>query len=219
MSVAAWHTEEFAEPRALAGVGQVELAVRLTGWIERSKYARHFSVVPTLEQLRRNAIISQPRVILIEEEILEGASLDEIIRFLPPASRIIFLASQDRQAEAAAQVARGPVDFVQESGDFLGLVAALIERSMETSARLERLPLPPGVDTPEELSAIFRHEINNPLTGILGNAELLLAHRNQLPPLETQRLQTIVELAVRLRETIRRLSNEWEAGVHTTHAV
>lgn len=219
MSVAAWRAEDFSEPRALAGVGQVELAIRLSTWMERSKYARHFSVVPTLDQLRHKTAVSFPRVILIEEDILEGTGLEEAVRSLPAAAHVIFLAGQSRQAEAAPHVAHGTVDFVQKSGDFLAIVAALIERSMTASARQERLSLPPGIDTSDELSAIFRHEINNPLTGILGNAELLLAHRDQLPPSEAQRLQTIVELAVRLRETIRRLSNEWEAGVHASHAV
>jgi len=55
------------------------------------------------------------------------------------------------------------------------------------------------------------HEVNNPLTGILGNAELLLARRNRLPAATVTRLETIAELAVRLRETVRRLSNAWEA--------
>ena len=57
---------------------------------------------------------------------------------------------------------------------------------------------------------ILRHEINNPLTGILGDAELMLSHRDRLPAADTQRQQTVVDLAVRLRETTRRLSNAWE---------
>jgi hypothetical protein len=48
------------------------------------------------------------------------------------------------------------------------------------------------------------------LAGILGNAELVLSHRDRLPAADTQRLQTVVDLAVRLRETTRRLSNAWE---------
>jgi signal transduction histidine kinase len=219
MSMVAWRGEDIPEPQVLAGVGPVELAIRLTTWMERSKYARQFSVVPTLDELRHKAFVSFPRVILIEEEILERAGLEEAIRSLPPASHVIFVGGQNRQSEAAPHVARGALDFVQKSGNFLCLVAALVEQGMSAGARQERPPLPPGVDTSEELSTIFRHEINNPLTGILGNAELLLAHRHQLPPSEMQRLQTIVELAVRLRETIRRLTNQWEAGVHATHAL
>ena len=62
----------------------------------------------------------------------------------------------------------------------------------------------------------LRHELNNPLTGILGNAELLLAevrrkNDGQLPNGGQQRLETIAALAVRLRETVRRLSQDWES--------
>lgn len=62
---------------------------------------------------------------------------------------------------------------------------------------------------------VLRHELNNPLTGILGNAELLLAevrrkNDGQLPNGGQQRLETIAALAVPLRETVRRLSQDWE---------
>jgi signal transduction histidine kinase len=74
----------------------------------------------------------------------------------------------------------------------------------------------------ENFGEVFRHELNNPLTGILGNAELLLAeiHRNrdgQLPAGGLQRLETIAALAVRLRETIRRLSQEWDVQPVARH--
>jgi len=62
----------------------------------------------------------------------------------------------------------------------------------------------------DDFGEVLRHELNNPLTGILGNAELLLARREQFSALDTQRLQTVVDLAVRLRETIRRLTNSWD---------
>jgi signal transduction histidine kinase len=66
-----------------------------------------------------------------------------------------------------------------------------------------------------DFGEVLRHELNNPLTGILGNAELLLVEtrRNgvELPPRAQARLETIATLAVRMRETVRRLSEEWEA--------
>ena len=52
--------------------------------------------------------------------------------------------------------------------------------------------------------------MNNPLTGILGDAELLLAHSERFPANETQRIRTVVDLAVRLRGTVGRVSNAWE---------
>ena len=66
-----------------------------------------------------------------------------------------------------------------------------------------------------DFGAILRHELNNPLTGILGNAELLLAELQRknldLPEQARIRLETIAELAVRMRDTVRRLSEEWQA--------
>jgi len=67
----------------------------------------------------------------------------------------------------------------------------------------------------EDFGELLRHELNNPLTGILGNAELLLSEirrktDGRMPHGAPQRLETIAALAVRLRETVRRLSQEWE---------
>ncbi len=64
-----------------------------------------------------------------------------------------------------------------------------------------------SAQTDRDFGELLRHEVNNPLTGILGNAELLLARRDRLPPRDVERLETIAELAVRLRETVRRLSS------------
>ena len=80
----------------------------------------------------------------------------------------------------------------------------------------------PFEEAEEDFGEVLRHELNNPLTGILGNAELLLAevHRKndgKLPHGGEQRLETIAALAVRLRETVRRLSQEWEARQHPVH--
>jgi signal transduction histidine kinase len=66
---------------------------------------------------------------------------------------------------------------------------------------------------PPEFAEVLRHEINNPLTGILGNAEMVLAHRDRLPAAAAKRLEIVVDLAVRLRETIRRLSVSREIPV------
>jgi signal transduction histidine kinase len=74
----------------------------------------------------------------------------------------------------------------------------------------------------EDFGEVLRHELNNPLTGIQWNAELLLAklHRKndgKLPLGGKQRLETIAALAVRLRETVRRLTVECEVRQHPVH--
>ena len=123
----------------------------------------------------------------------------------------MLLGPAERQAEAAPLVATGDVEFVARVGDFIQLAAGFVERQLRWAAKSESLLSPPWAEFHGDLGEIFRHEINTPLTGILGNAGLLLAHRERLSTVDTQRLQAVVDLAVRLRETIRRLSNAWQS--------
>lgn len=212
MSVVVFRTELFAEPLALAGIARVEISLRLATLMEKTPYARRFSAVANFAQFRERASRGAAQVLLLDEDLLAGAPLGEALASLPHAAPVIFLGATERQEEAARFVARREIEFVTKTGDFPCLAAAMVARGMDAAAKMERGWLPRGVETSTDLSEIFRHEINNPLTGILGNAELLLTHRDRLPATDGQRLQTIVELAVRLRETIRRLTNEWEAS-------
>ena len=54
-----------------------------------------------------------------------------------------------------------------------------------------------------DLVARVRHEINNPLTGVLGQAQLLL--REELSETARRRVETIEQLARRITETVARL--------------
>jgi signal transduction histidine kinase len=54
-----------------------------------------------------------------------------------------------------------------------------------------------------DLVARIRHEINNPLTGVLGQAQLLL--REDLSERSRKRAQTIEDLALRLRDIVGQL--------------
>jgi signal transduction histidine kinase len=54
-----------------------------------------------------------------------------------------------------------------------------------------------------ELVAHVRHEINNPLTAMLGQAQLLL--REDLSEKARKRVQTIEELAIRMRDLVAEL--------------
>ena len=51
-----------------------------------------------------------------------------------------------------------------------------------------------------ELASRVRHEINNPLTGLLGQAQLLL--REELSDSARRRVQTIEQLANRIRDNV-----------------
>lgn len=54
-----------------------------------------------------------------------------------------------------------------------------------------------------DLVARVRHEINNPLAGVLGQAQLLL--REELSERARKRAQTIEQLAIRLRDVVAQL--------------
>jgi signal transduction histidine kinase len=54
-----------------------------------------------------------------------------------------------------------------------------------------------------DLVARIRHEINNPLTGVLGQAQLLL--REDLSDRARKRAVTIEELAIRIRDIVAQL--------------
>jgi len=105
----------------------------------------------------------------------------------------------------AAPIAGGQIELVQRSGAYVPLVMALVARHSATQNAGRA-----GDGRGPNFGEALRHELNNPLTGILGNAELLLARRDRLPPGAEERLKTIADLAVHLRETVRRLSNAWE---------
>ena len=59
------------------------------------------------------------------------------------------------------------------------------------------------IDEVAELITRVRHEINNPLTGVLGQAQLLL--REDLSERARKRAETIEELAIRLRDIVAQL--------------
>ena len=60
------------------------------------------------------------------------------------------------------------------------------------------------------LVARIRHEINNPLTGVLGQAQLLL--REDLSERSRKRVQTIEDLALRLRDIVAQLREVQRPG-------
>lgn len=199
------------ERRPLFGIADAALAERLNR--DTSRFARFGRVLVANDfgDLRAQLESFSPRVILLDEGILAGAPLVDSLRILTEAAPAVLVAAPGRQTEIERLVAEGDVDFVARAGDFAGLAASLVERRLRWAERSETPLGAPWTALPADIAQMFRHEINNPLTGILGNAELVLSHRDRLPPADAQRLQTAVDLAVRLRETTRRLSNAWEA--------
>ncbi|MGA7855377.1 MAG: histidine kinase dimerization/phospho-acceptor domain-containing protein [Candidatus Acidiferrales bacterium] len=204
--------------RTLIGIADAGLAARLAREIEGDRPPESVRIARSLSHLVDLMDEYSPRVILLDDHLVHGAPLMELIRQLTEGASVVLLAAPERQEEVIRLIAEGDLEFVARVEDFVPLAASLVERRLRWAARSESSLGAPWAGMPEDIAEIFRHEINNPLTGILGNAELLLAHGARMPAMDMQRLQTVVELAVRLRETIRRLSDAWESRAQSARA-
>ena len=176
---------------------------------------------------------ASPAVILVEERALaepEGSwrtrrqAIESALSLLAGSAPVVWIGAAEEGAQLTQTLRSGEVDFVPRSAMCLPAAITMVERRLRATAELP----PPncasgGSVCLEELrlddrdfGEVLRHELNNPLTGILGNAELLLLEvrrgKLDLPRQTMQRLETITELAVRMRETVRHLSDRWESA-------
>jgi len=164
----------------------------------------------SFRELESAACCSMPDVVVMSEEILETIPLREGVRRIAAFAPVVVLASAESQQELLGLVVSGAVDVVTLSANYSAVAAAFVERRLN-SPRIHSREFGSAwnADLSSDFAEMLRHEINNPLTGILGNAELLLSQlRGKLPPSSVQRLETVVDLAVRLREKVRCLAAE-----------
>jgi signal transduction histidine kinase len=194
--------------------------------------------VTSVAAARRILEDGAPAVILLEEaaigpEVDSSRGLDgpretvsrlgDVVTSLAVYAPVVVIGRAERRVELSALLDAGAADYVLRDGrgclpSALGLVRSRLRHAQDVANSVPD----PLDEAGEDFGEVLRHELNNPLTGILGNAELLLAevHRKndgKLPRGAEQRLETIAALAVRLRETVRRLSQEWEIRQHAVH--
>jgi signal transduction histidine kinase len=205
---------------------------------------RHVAAVSTVDAARRIVEDAAPAVILLTEAAVtledgdrreRARRLDVAVSSLATFAPVVVIGDAEHQTELSGLVAAGSTDYVVRTGGCLTVALGLIERRLR-HAQSEAQTLHAGGELSEtgerdvftnmdreDFGEVLRHELNNPLTGILGNAELLLSEirrksDGRLPQGAPQRLETIALLAVRLRESVRRLSTEWESRQNPVHS-
>jgi signal transduction histidine kinase len=190
------------------------VAQRCVDELEVFSGVRRTQMSSSIEEARNRFLPSRPEVIFLDESAIEpsrdGGSLESAVASLIETAPVVVAAAPEKEGHLGFLIGSGAVDFVARTSNFLPIAARLLDRRARLAQRMGGLTLVPNDELPGDFGEILRHEVNNPLTGILGNTELLLARRDGLPPGAVERLQTIAELAVRLRETVRRLSNAWD---------
>src|SRR5215475_3003262 len=205
------------------------LCARTKSELQAREETLRVAMVSSVDAARLVVEDEAPAVILLEESAVNGGRelgtrlrLDSVVSTLAGYAPVVVLGNETRPAELDALVAAGAADYIGLPDTSLPAAADAVERRLKQSrqvkenmiaAKAERVSREPA--GAEDFGHLLRHELNNPLTGILGNAELLLAevrrkNDGRLPQGGQVRLETIAALAVRLREIVRRLSQEWE---------
>src|SRR4029077_5522856 len=205
-----------------------ELCAAARREFEAKEEGLRVAAVCTVDAARRIFEDAAPAVILFEQNSLtqegEGSPgkvprLNSVVSALAVHAPVVVIGARDQQSELALLGEAGAADFVERAGGCLPIALEMVERRLrraqQTSSDAQQFYAGKNIVNREAFGELLRHEMNNPLTGILGNAELLLAevrrkNDGQLPSGGQQRLETIAALAVRLRETVRRLSQDWE---------
>ena len=163
-----------------------------------------------------------PSVILLSDEpdvtannsVRSAPALESMVQALAPYAPVVVLGLAANSPGPGPEKVSGAPRYALRHGDWPEALVALLNAA--SSNGRARHPGPADLIDAKNFGEVLRHELNNPLTGILGNAELLLAEilkqrDGKLPMGGQQRVETIAALAVRLRETVRQLSLEWEA--------
>ena len=231
------------EHKILLVSDDVELRDTARHELETIDDRRHVSTVSTVDAARRIVEDAAPAVILLTEAAESPLSgdllpsperLDAAVSSLATYAPVVVIGDAQHQTELSGLVAAGSADYVVRTGGCLTIALGLVERRLrQAQSDAHALPAPQEQRSAterdtlmdlyrEDFGEVLRHELNNPLTGILGNAELLLSEirrksDGRLPHGAPQRLETIAALAVRLRESVRRLSTEWESRQHAVH--
>ena len=199
--------------------------------LENSAPSCHVASVTSFAAARHTVADLAPDVIVLQESSLRPAAeqnsrpspLADVVAALAGFAPVVILGKEDPPESLTALIAAGTADFIRAGESHLSAATACVEKRLHFARRLaDELahsagPLSfPDLAQLENFGELLRHELNNPLTGILGNAELLLAEmrRQNCPQLSepgVKRLETIAALAVRMRETVRRLSQAFES--------
>lgn len=186
------------------------------------------ATVTSVAAARRVLEENSPGVILLEEDAVaaecspsqaKGQSLEAVVAPLAVHAPVVVIGAAGKREELAGLIEAGAADFVERKGNACAEARGMIQQRLRRAQQKSAAAKAVSDDGGEDFGEVLRHELNNPLTGILGNAELLLVEirrksDGKVPNGGEQRLETIAALAVRLRETVRRLSEQWEARHH-----
>ncbi|MGB5105625.1 MAG: histidine kinase dimerization/phospho-acceptor domain-containing protein [Candidatus Zixiibacteriota bacterium] len=114
--------------------------------------------------------------------------------------------SGDRVIGAVSGICEGARNIALEQ-EFIEVMAAALRNSLGQAGQIKSARL----DALRETTATINHEINNPLTVVLGNCQLLLMKADNLPDDVVKRLRLIEQSSLRIRDVVSQLMKLDEA--------
>ena len=159
------------------GIGHNAVDLVLVGGVEK----------PAMSQvLRALAASGKPAVWVVEDNTVSSMIKQQL-------SRCVILPRSEGWMDAVVQVGIEIAARIEAERRMTGAVSA--RTSLEKEASLGRYMLD------------ARHGLNNALTSILGNSELLLLDPGDVPPSMISQLDTIRHMALRIHEAMQRFSS------------
>jgi len=142
---------------------------------------------------------------------LRSQAVDFVLRALEIAGKPVILVCEESEDSSAAHISVRLVRKRQGWENIVLLVAGEIFRGEELLARSEQSEQANKQLTGDAQLGRYmlaeRHALNNALTSVLGNAELLLLDPQKLPPEAFSQIETIRNMAVRMHEILQRFSS------------
>lgn len=114
--------------------------------------------------------------------------------------------SGDKIIGAVSGICEGARNIALEQ-EFIEVMAAALRNSFGQAGQIRTARL----EALKETTATINHEINNPLTVVLGNCQLLLMKADQLPDEVVKRLRLIEQSGLRIRDVVGQLMKLDEA--------
>jgi signal transduction histidine kinase len=140
------------------------------------------------DSARRILEENSPGVILLEEDTVAGdaehtreaaPTLESVVAPLAVHAPVVVIGPAEKRGELAGLIEAGVADFVERKTNAIAEARGLIQRRLrqanQEATSAQDAPENSEENGEEDFGEVLRHELNNPPTGILGNAELLLA--------------------------------------------
>ena len=141
-------------------------------------------------------------------------TLPAVFKALDPAGNPVVFVGDGKQSTQKARQMQPRINVLQQQEgwlDALVLVSAEVLRHGQTLARAQRAEQ--SVKSLERQAALgrymldVRHTLNNALTSVLGNSELLLLEPGSLSGAARSQIETIRNMSLRMHEILQRFSS------------